>query len=194
MEQSNQHVATFTSNDIEKQWYIVSAYSSHENKVADNLRRRVDSMNMQQFIFRIIVVEQEEPVFKNGAPTGKTRLKNAYPGYVFIEIIMTDDSWYVVRNTPGVTGFVGSSGGGTKPIPVPPDQMEPILKRMGLIDISMYDRYAVGDFVKVIHGPLEGTEGKIVSFDKSTGTVVVETVFFGRSTSVEVEFADIDKI
>ena len=72
--------------------------------------------------------------------------------------------------------------------------MEPILKRMGLIDISMYDRYAVGDFVKVIHGPLEGTEGKIVSFDKSTGTVVVETVFFGRSTSVEVEFADIDKI
>jgi transcriptional antiterminator NusG len=194
MDSQTNHIPSFTSSDLEKQWYIVSAYSSHENKVADNLRRRVDSMNMQSYIFRIIVVEQEEPVFKNGAPTGKMRLKNAYPGYVFIEMIMTDDSWYVVRNTPGVTGFVGSSGGGTKPIPVPSEQMEPILKRMGLVDVTMYDRYTVGDYVKVIHGALEGTEGKITAIDKASGNVVVETVFFGRSTTVEVEFTDIDKI
>ena len=79
----------------DKQWYVVSAYASHENKVADNLRRRVNSMNMENYIFRILVVEQEEAVFKNGAPTGKKKMRNAYPGYVFIEMIMTDDSWYV---------------------------------------------------------------------------------------------------
>jgi transcriptional antiterminator NusG len=181
-------------NNSDKQWYVVSAYSSHENKVADNLRRRVSSMTMENFIFRILVVEQEESIFKNGAPTGKKRMKNAYPGYVFIEMVMTDDSWYVVRNTPGVTGFVGSSGGGTKPIPVTPEQMEPILKRMGMVDAGMYDRYTVGDHVKVIHGPLEGTEGKIVTIDKASGLVNVETVFFGRATSVEVDFSEIEKI
>jgi transcription termination/antitermination protein NusG len=182
-----------TSN-IEKQWYIVSAYSSHENKVADNLQRRIDSMNMHDYIFRILVVEQEEPIFKDGMPTGKKRMKNSYPGYVFIEMIMTDESWYMVRNTPGVTGFVGSSGGGTKPIPVTPEQMEPILKRMGMVDIGMYDRYGVGDAIKVIHGPLEGTEGIIQSIDKETGIVRVETIFFGRSTSVDVDFSEIEKI
>ncbi|HOJ44707.1 MAG TPA: transcription termination/antitermination protein NusG [Bacilli bacterium] len=179
---------------VEKQWYIVSAYSSHENKVADNLRRRVDSMNLQDYIFRILVVEQEEAVFKDGMPTGKKRMKNSYPGYVFIEMIMTDESWYMVRNTPGVTGFVGSSGGGTKPIPVPPEQMEPILKRMGMVDQGMYDRYGVGDLVKVIHGPLEGTEGTIQAIDKESGVVKVETIFFGRATSVEVDFGEIEKI
>jgi transcriptional antiterminator NusG len=194
MEQPNQINPTVPVVNGDKQWYVVSAYSSHENKVADNLRRRVNSMTMENFIFRIIVVEQEEPVFKNGAPTGKKKMRNAYPGYVFIEMIMTDDSWYVVRNTPGVTGFVGSSGGGTKPIPVTPEQMEPILKRMGMVDAGMYDRYAEGDHVKVIHGPLEGTEGKIVTIDKATGLVKVETVFFGRSTSVEVDFSEIEKI
>jgi transcription termination/antitermination protein NusG len=193
MEQPNP-ISPATPVNGDKQWYVVSAYSSHENKVADNLRRRVNSMNMENYIFRIIVVEQEEPVFKNGTPTGKKKLRNAYPGYVFIEMIMTDDSWYVVRNTPGVTGFVGSSGGGTKPIPVTPEQMEPILKRMGMVDAGMYDRYAEGDHVKVIHGPLEGTEGKIVTIDKATGLVKVETVFFGRATSVEVDFSEIEKI
>jgi transcriptional antiterminator NusG len=179
---------------VEKQWYIVSAYSSHENKVAENLRRRIDSMNLKDFVSRILVVEQEEQVFKDGVPTGKTKMKNSYPGYVFIEMIMTDESWYMVRNTPGVTGFVGSSGGGTKPIPVPPEQMEPILKRMGMVDQGMYDRYGVGDLIKVIHGPLEGTEGTIQAIDKESGVVKVETVFFGRATSVEVDFGEIEKI
>lgn len=190
----NTQQATATANKADKQWYIVSTYSSHENKVAENLRRRVDSMNLGAFIFRIVVVEQEEPIYKDGAPTNKTKKKNAYPGYVFIEMTMTDESWYMVRNTPGVTGFVGSSGGGTKPIPVPPEQMEPILKRMGMIDPGMYSRYEAGDLVKVIHGSLEGTEGKIVSINKQSGAVVISTVFFGRSTTVEVDFSEIEKI
>ena len=178
----------------EKAWYVVNTYSTHERKVADNLTRRVESYDLGKLIFRIIVAEQDVPVLKDGVPTGKTRKKNLYPGYVFVEMIMTEYAWYIVRNTPGVTGFVGSSGKGTKPFPVPREQIEPVLKRMGMIDESMYDRYNIGDLVKVIHGPLEGTEGNIVSINKETGIVEVETVFFGRSTKVEVDFSEIERI
>lgn len=177
----------------DKAWYVVNTYSTHERKVAFNLQKRIESMGLQQLIFRIIVAEQEVPVMKDGLPTGKTRMKNLYPGYVFVEMIMTDYAWYVVRNTPGVTGFVGSSGKGTKPFPVPREQVEPVLKRMGMVDSSMYDRYSEGDYIKVIHGPLEGTEGTIISINKETGVVEVETVFFGRTTKMEVDFTEIEK-
>ena len=175
-------------------WFVVNCYSTHERKVADNLKRRVVSMGIEDLVFSIIVAEQEVAVMKDGVDTGKKRMKNLYPGYVFVEMIMTDYAWYVVRNTPGVTGFVGSSGKGTKPFPVPREQIEPVLKRMGLVRESMYDRYAVGDYVRVIHGALEGTEGTILSIDKNTGIVEIETVFFGRSTKAEVEFSEIEKI
>ena len=178
----------------DKQWYIINTYSQHETKTADNLKKRISTMNMQDYILRVIVAEQEVPVLKDGLPTGKTKMVNLYPGYIFVEMIMTDESWYIVRNTPGVTGIAGSGGGGQKPTPVTREEIEPVLKRMGMVDESMYDRYAVGDNVKVIHGPLEGTEGKIVSIDKETGACRVETVFFGRSTPVDVDFSEIEKI
>ena len=180
----------------EKAWYVVNTYSTHERKVADYLQKRVESMGLQNLIFRIVVAEQEVPVMdrETGLPTEKTRMKNLYPGYVFVEMIMTDYAWYVVRNTPGVTGFVGSSGKGTKPFPIPREQIEPVLKRMGMVDESMYDRYKEGDPVKVIHGPFEGTEGRILSINRETGAVVVETYFFGKSTNVEIDFSEIEKI
>ena len=178
----------------EKAWYVVNTYSTHENKVAYNLKKRVESMGLEDLIFRIVVAEQEVQVMKDGLPTGKTRMKNLYPGYVFVEMIMTDYAWYIVRNTPGVTGFVGSSGKGTKPFPIPREQIEPVLKRMGMVDDSMYDRYADGDLVKIIHGPFEGTEGYILSIDRETGAVEVEATFFGRSTKVEVDFSEIERI
>lgn len=178
----------------EKAWFVVNTYSTHERKVADNLSRRVESMGIKDLVYRIIVAEQEVPVMKDGMPTDKTKKKNLYPGYVFVEMVMTDFAWYVVRNTPGVTGFVGSSGKGTKPFPVPREEIEPVLKRMGVVDESMYERYNVGNLIKVIHGPLEGTEGTILSIDRETGVVEVETIFFGRSTRVEVDFSDIEKI
>ena len=180
----------------EKAWFVVNTYSTHEKKVAVNLERRVESMGIQDLVFRIIVAEQEVPVMdrETNLPTGKTRMKNLYPGYVFVEMIMTDYAWYVVRNTPGVTGFVGSSGKGTKPFPVPREQIEPVLKRMGVVDDAMYDRYNIGDYVKVIHGALEGTEGKILSINKDTSTVEIETLFFGRSTKAEVDFSEIEKL
>ena len=95
---------------FEKNWYVVNTYASHENKVKDNIVRRIESMNMKDYIFRVLVAEYEEPVVKDGSFTGKFKTKNMYPGYIFIEMIMTDEAWYVVRNTPGVTGFIGSSG------------------------------------------------------------------------------------
>ena len=195
------------ANNIgEKQWYIVTTYSMHEQKTADNLRKRIENMNMQDYSLRVLVAEQQVPVLdKNGLPatekdkkTGeikpKMKLKNLYPGYIFVEMIMTDESWYIVRNTPGVTGIAGSSGGGQKPTPVTREEIEPVLKRMGEVDESMYDRYAVGDSVRVIHGPFEGTEGKIVSIDKDTGACRIETLFFGRSTPVDVDFSEIEKV
>ena len=178
----------------EKRWYIVTTYSQHENKVADNLRKRIQTMNLQDYIFNVLVAEQEVPVLKDGMPTGKTKMKNLFPGNIFVEMIMTDNSWYVVRNTPGVTGIAGSAGGGQKPTPVSREEIEPVLKRMDMVDSSMYDRYNVGDSVKVIRGPLEGTEGKILSIDKTTGACRIETIFFGRATPVDVDFSEIDKI
>ena len=178
----------------DKQWYIVTTYSMHESKTADNLRKRIESMNMQDYILRVLVAEKEEEVLEDGKPTGKKKMKQLYPGYIFVEMIMTDQSWYIVRNTPGVTGIAGSSGGGQKPTPVTREEIEPVLKRMGMVDESMYDRYNVGDRVKVIHGPLEGTEGTIMSIDKTTGECRVDTVFFGRSTPIDVDFSEIERI
>jgi transcriptional antiterminator NusG len=111
------------NNEKDVQWYVVNTYSGHENTVKLNLLRRADSMNLHDFVFRVIVAEIEVDVLKDGLPTGKKKMKNLYPGYVFIEMIMSDEAWYMVRNTPGVTGFVGSSGGGTKPFPVPASRL-----------------------------------------------------------------------
>ena len=181
-------------NSHEKKWYVVNAYSGHENKVKDNLIRRIESMDMQDYIFRVIVAEQPVSVMKDGVNTGKIKMKNTYPGYVFVEMIMTDEAWYVVRNTPGVTGFVGSSGRGAKPFPLPKEQIEPVLKRMGMIDESMLSGYEVGDEVRILQGPLSGSEGKITSINNEKKTVIVNAIFFGRETPVEVGFTDIEKM
>lgn len=177
----------------EKQWYVVNTYVGHENKVKANLERRTESMNQQDNIFRIIVAEYDEPVLKNGAETGRVRKKNTYAGYLFIEMIMTDEAWFVVRNTPGVTGFIGSSGKGAKPFPVSPEEIEPVLKRLGVVQKDMYNRYKIGDKVKVLQGPLKDCEGVIVSLDEQVNSAKVSTIFFGRETILDIDFVDIDK-
>ena len=182
----------------ERNWYIVTTYSQHERKVADNLKKRIETLNLRDYIDpeKVLVVEQEVPIMdrSTGLPTGKTKMKNLFPGNIFVEMIMTDKVWYDVRNTPGVTGIAGSAGGGQKPTPVSKEEIEPVLKRMGIIDSSMYEHYNVGDPVRVIRGPLEGTEGKILSIDKNTGACRVETIFFGRATPVDVEFSEIERL
>lgn len=195
-----------TNKLAEKQWYIATTYSGHEQKVADNIKRRIESMNLKDYIFRIVVAEEEIPakgkdgqqlMVKNpetGIEEPKMKIINLYPGYVFVEMIMTDESWFMIRNTPGVTGIAGSSGGGQKPTPVSSREIEAVLKRMGMVDSSMYEGYHVGDLIKVIHGTFDSVEGKIISINKENGTVTVETMFFGRRTPVEVDFSEIVKI
>ncbi len=190
----------------EKKWYIVTTYSGNEKKAKENILRRVESMNLQDYVFRVIVAEEEEVEIdkKTGQPkmvkdkeTGemvqKTKARNLFPGYVFAEMIMTDESWFMVRNTPLVTGIAGSSGGGQKPAPVTPKQMESVLKIMGYVDNSMYDRYHIGDNVKIVHGTFEGIDGTITNIDKEQGIVKIDAVFFGRHTPVEVDFTEIAK-
>ena len=190
----------------EKQWYIATTYSGHEQKAAENIKRRIDSMNLKDYIFRIVVAEEQVQekdkdgklkTVKNketGLEEPKMKTINLYPGYVFVEMIMTDESWFMIRNTPGVTGIAGSSGGGQKPTPVSSREIEAVLKRMGVVDSSMYEDYHIGDNVKIIHGTFDGLEGKISSIDKESGTVVVQTMFFGRVTPVELEFSEIIRI
>ena len=177
---------------IDKQWYIVTTYSSHENKVKDNLLRSIESWNLQDYIFRIIVAEHEVPVLKNGQPTGKTKMKNLYPGYVFVEMIMTDDAWYVVRNTPGVTGFIGSSGKGAKPTPLQPAEVDKILGSMGISRIDVDTELTEGTKVKIIAGPFNGMFGKVDSLDIPNQKVMLLVDLFGQETSVEVELSQIE--
>ncbi len=195
-----------TNKLAEKQWYIATTYSGHEQKAAENIKRRIDSMNLKDYVFRIVVAEEQvQEKDKDGKlktvknketclEEPKMKTINLYPGYVFVEMIMTDESWFMIRNTPGVTGIAGSSGGGQKPTPVSGREIEAVLKRMGVVDSSMYEDYHIGDNVKIIHGTFDGLEGKISSIDKESGTVVVQTMFFGRVTPVELEFSEIIRI
>ncbi len=190
----------------EKQWYIVTTYSGNERKVAENIERRKETMEFQDLVFRVLVAEEKEPVldkdgkqkFVKNKETGleepKYKIKNLYPGYVFVEMIMTDDSWYMIRNTPRVTGIAGSGGGGQKPVPVTGRQIEIVLKRMGVVDSSMYDRYHIGDQVKVISGTFANMEGKISNIDKENGTVTIDAPFFGRMTQFTFDFNEITRV
>ena len=178
--------------DNQKLWYVVNTYSGHESKVKEKLEMRINSMGMQDNIFRVIIPEQKEIEVKDGV--SKEKVKKMFPGYVLIEMIMSDEAWYVVRNTPGVTGFIGSSGKGAKPFPVTREQIETVLKRMGMVDDEMFSNYNVGDTVKILTGSFEGSEGTIDSINKETGEVTITTVFFGRPTQIEVKFSEIDKV
>ena len=180
------------NDEHEKRWYVVNTYAGHENRVKDNLQKRVDSMGIQDCLFRIVVAEEPEIEIKNGKQIEK--MHNLFPGYVFVEMIMTDDAWYVVRNTPGVTGFIGSSGGGAKPFPVSPDEMESILRRMGQSDKKIVVDFAVGDQVRILSGPFSGMEGKVSSMNDQNQVANILTVLFGRETPTDINYNDLQKV
>ena len=121
-------------------------------------------------------------------------MKNLFPGYLFVEMIMTDEAWYIVRNTPGVTGFIGSSGGGAKPFPVSPEEIESILQRMGLSDRKIVVKFDVGDMVKITNGPFSGLEGRVDSMNDDSQTAMVLTILFGRETPTEISYLDLEMI
>ncbi len=179
-------------DEHEKRWYVVNTYSGHENRVKDNLEKRLESMGIQEQLFRIIVAEEPEIEIKNGKQVEK--MKNMFPGYVFVEMKMTDEAWYVVRNTPGVTGFIGSSGGGAKPFPVSPDEMESILRRVGQSDKKVVVDFQVGDTVRILTGPFSGMEGKVSSMNDQTQTANVLTMLFGRETPTDIPYSDLQKV
>ncbi|OGX68247.1 MAG: transcription termination/antitermination protein NusG [Paenibacillus sp. RIFOXYA1_FULL_44_5] len=177
---------------MEKSWYVVHTYSGYENKVKANLEKRVESMNMQDKIFRVLVPMEEEIVYKDGKK--KTVLRKVYPGYVLVEMIQTDDSWYVVRNTPGVTGFVGSTGSGSKPIPLLPEEVENILKHMGIDDPKPKMDFALKENVRVKVGPFADFVGSIEEIIMDKRKVKVHVNMFGRETPLELDFTQVEKI
>ncbi|WP_338471319.1 transcription termination/antitermination protein NusG [Niallia sp. XMNu-256] len=177
---------------MEKNWYVVHTYSGYENKVKTNLEKRVESMGMQDKIFRVVVPEEEETDIKNGKK--KVVKRKVFPGYVLVELVMTDDSWYVVRNTPGVTGFVGSAGAGSKPTPLLPEEINSILKHIGVNERPIDIDFEVGETVKVKEGPFSDFTGAIEEIDRDKAKIKVLVNMFGRDTPVELEYTQVEKI
>ncbi len=176
--------------DPDRKWYVVHTYSGYENKVRANLLRRIESMNMKEKIFQVLVPTEEEIEFKEGKR--KTVQKKVYPGYVIVEMIMKDDSWYVVRNTSGVTGFVGP---GVKPIPLPEEEVKAILRHMGLeAPIRVKIDLSVGEGARVTHGPFQDFHGIVEEVNPERGKVKVLITIFGRETPVELEFSQVEKL
>ncbi len=177
---------------MKKHWYVIHTYSGYENKVKANLEKRVETMGMQDKIFRVVVPEETEVEVKNGKE--KTIKRKVFPGYVLVEIIVTDDSWYVVRNTPGVTGFVGSAGSGSKPTPLLDEEVEVILKRMGMDTIGTDFDFELSETVRVKEGPFANFTGYIEEIDRDKLKVRVLVDMFGRQTPVELDFSQIEKL
>lgn len=176
---------------MDKKWYVVNTYSGHEKKVQEKLLMRANSMNMEDYIFRVIVPEQTEVEVKDGVT--KEKVKKLFPGYVLVEMVMTDEAWYVVRNTPGVTGFIGSSGKGAKPTPLQPAEVDKILGGMGISRIDVDKELTEGAKVKIVDGPFNGMYGKVDSVDLPNQKVMLLVDLFGQETSVEVELNQIEK-
>lgn len=176
---------------MDKRWYVVNTYSGHEKKVKEKLEMKIESMNLQDIIYRIVIPEQEEVEVKNGVE--KKKVKKLFPGYILVEMVMTDDAWFIVRNTPGVTGFIGSSGKGAKPTPLQPYEVDKILTSMGMTRLENTTDLKEGEYVKLIAGPFSGMEGKIESVDLPNNTVNVLLDLFGQETSVEASISQIEK-
>ena len=175
---------------MDKEWYVVNTYSGHENKVKEKLEMRASTMGMEDYIFRVVVPEQTEVEVKDGQK--KEKVKKMFPGYILVEMIMTDEAWFIVRNTPGVTGFIGSSGKGAKPTPLLPSEIDKILAGMGMSRVNIESEMAIGDKVSIIDGPFKGMMGKVDSIDLENNRLNVLIDLFGQETSVEVAISEIE--
>lgn len=172
----------------ERHWYVLHTYSGYEDSVAFNLKQRIENMGMQDKIFDAIVPKEKKIKIKDGKRT--TVEEKIFPGYVLVEMIVTDDSWYVVRNTPNVTGFVGS---GTIPSPIAEEEWTYLQKRMGNEEPKFKVDFEVGELVKITDGPFKDYEGKIGEIDQAKGKVKVMVTIFGRETPVELDFLQVKK-
>ena len=176
---------------MEKQWYVVTTYSGHEESVKEKLEMRTESMGMQDHIFRVIIPETTEIEIKDGVK--KEKKKKMFPSYVLVEMIMSDEAWYIVRNTPGVTGFIGSSGKGAKPTPLLPQEIDHILVQMGMSRMDIESELTVNDKVVIVDGPFKVMEGTVNTIDLENNRITVMIDLFGQETSVEVEPFQVNK-
>ena len=177
---------------MKKEWYVVNTVSGYEYKVKEKLEMRINSMDLQENIFRVIVPEQKEIEIKNGVK--KEKIKKMFPGYVLVEMVMSDEAWYIVRNTQGVTGFIGSSGKGAKPIPLLPNEVDKILGSMGMSRVDVSKDLKEGAKVKIIAGPFKEMVAKIDSVDMKEQKLNVLVDLFGQETSVEVEIGEVEAL
>ncbi|MFA6096641.1 MAG: transcription termination/antitermination protein NusG [Candidatus Paceibacterota bacterium] len=175
--------------DFGKNWYVLHTYSGYEDNVCRNLKQRIESMGMEDKIFNVLVPKEKKIKIKNGKR--KVIEERIFPGYVLVEMIVTDDSWYVVRNTPNVTGFVGS---GTTPTPISDEEMTSLKRRMGVKEPKYKIDVSQGDIVKVIDGPFKDFDGKVDAIDEEKGKVKVLVQMFGRETPLELDFLQIKRI
>ena len=178
--------------EMEKRWYVVNTYAGQEQRVKENLLRRIKTMDLEDNLFQIIVAEETEVEYKNGKAVEKT--KNLFSGYLLVEMIMSDEAWYAVRNTPGVTGFIGSSGKGAKPFPVPQHEIDSVLRRLGQSDVNVQVDFSEGDNVQILRGAFEDHEGTVESMDDEKEIATVLLIMFGRETSADIPYKDLRKV
>ena len=176
---------------MQKEWYVVNTYSGHENKVKEKLEMRASSMGMEDYILRVVVPEQTEVEIKDGVQ--KEKVKKMFPGYILVEMVMTDEAWFIVRNTPGVTGFIGSSGKGAKPFPLTPAEVDKILGSMGMSRLEIGNNLNIDDMVKVINGPFANMYGKVKAINMEEQKLEVALDLFGQETIVELGLTEIEQ-
>jgi len=184
-----EETSILTKTNPDAEWYVIHTYAGYENKVMTNLGKRVNSMDMEDKIFRVLVPTEDHMEIKNGEK--KIVKKKIFPGYVLVEMILTDDSWYVVRNTPGVTGFVGM---GNKPTPLRDEEIENILYQMGVERPKPKVDFDVSESVKIVSGPFEGFVGTIEEINIDQAKLRVLVNMFGRETPVELDFVQVRKM
>ena len=184
--------SSFDRMSEEKAWYVLHTYSGYEKKVQQNLSSRMKSMGMEDNIFEVLVPEQEVYEEKNGEMSSS--MKKTFPGYVLVQMVMSDEAWYVVRNTPGVTGFVGSHGAGSKPSPLLPEEVDSVFRSMGVNPRKVEIQLELGEHVEIISGAFAGMEGVVESFDEDKGKVTVSVEMFGRETDTELDYSEVKQI
>lgn len=175
--------------DSARKWYAIHTYSGYEEKVADSIRQRINAVDMADKIFDALVPKEKQIEIKNGKR--KIVEKKIFQGYVLVEMKLTDETWYIVRNTPGVTGFVGS---GTEPTPVSDAEISKIKKRMGVEDPTHQIDFSEGEVVNIIDGPFKGFDGAISEIDTQKGKIKVMVSMFGRDTPVELDALQVQKV
>lgn len=175
--------------DSSKQWYAIHTYSGYEEKVAESIRQRADSLEMKDKIFQVLVPKEKMIEVKNGKR--KVVEKRIFQGYVMVQMKMSEDAWYIVRNTPSVTGFVGS---GSEPTPISQDEMEKIMKRMGKDEPKHKIDFNIGEIVNIIDGPFKGFDGAINEIDPAKGKLKVLVNMFGRETPVELDSLQVKRV